>query len=64
GSDLSALSPLLAITAVFTLLIGAIYILVPILTNQLFGAGSRLSVGSGISGMGRAAGGLRRLFSR
>lgn len=64
GADFSSLSPLLAITAVFTLLIGAIYILVPILTNQLFGAGSRLSVGSGISGMGRAAGGLRRLFSR
>lgn len=64
GADFSSLSPLLAITAMFTILIGAIYILVPILTNQLFGAGSRLSVGSGISGMGRAAGGLRRLFGR
>lgn len=62
GADFSSLSPLLAITAVFTILIGAIYILVPILTNQLFGAGSRLSVGSGISSMGRAAGGLRKPF--
>ncbi|MEQ9106745.1 MAG: type IV secretion system protein [Limnobacter sp.] len=64
GADFSSLSPLLAITAVFTILIGAIYILVPILTNQLFGAGSRLSVGSGISSMGRAAGGLRKPFGR
>lgn len=64
GADFSAMSPLLAITAVFTLLIGAIYILVPILTNQLFGAGSRLSLGSGLSSMGRAAGGLRKPFGR
>lgn len=64
GADFSSMSPLLAITAVFTILIGAIYILVPILTNQLFGAGSRLSVGSGISSMGRAAGGLRKPFGR
>ncbi len=61
GADFSALAPALSITIVFTILVGAIYVLVPILTNQLFGAGARLGLGGGLAQMGRAAGGFRRI---
>lgn len=54
GDDFSALAPALSITIIFTILVGAIYMLVPILTNQLFGAGARMGIGGGLSQMGRA----------
>lgn len=60
GADFSVLAPALSVTIIFTVLVGAIYVLVPILTNQLFGAGSRLSIGGGLSQMGRAVSGLPR----
>jgi type IV secretion system protein TrbL len=54
GDDFSALAPALSITIIFTILVGAIYMLVPVLTNQLFGAGARMGIGGGLSQMGRA----------
>jgi len=61
GADFSSLAPALSITIVFTVLVGALYVLVPVLTAQLFGAGARLGIGGGLGQVGRAASGFGRL---
>jgi hypothetical protein len=60
-ADFSTLAPSLSITIIFTVLAGAVYVLVPMITNQLFGSGSRLGVGAGLSQMGRAVNGVPKL---
>ena len=61
GADFSSLAPALSITIVFTVLVGALYVLVPVISGQLFGSGSRLGVGGGLSQMGRAVNGLPKI---
>lgn len=47
-NDLAYLGPSLLVIVVFTFLIGALHTLVPAMTSQLFGAGARLGLGSGL----------------
>lgn len=61
GADFSVMAPQLSVTIIFTILVGALYVLVPILTSQLFSAGSRLGIGAGLSQMGRAVNGVPKL---